>query len=172
MRCIKIKLSDEQKKVVEENHNLIYSFLHKNHLDINEWYGDAAIGCCMGVATFNEGKGSLSTYLFKCMSNQIINKKRRSKSINTFLSLDEDLRIGVSLNETLSNNEDWESDVDELVDFNKMLNELSENKKKILLLKLQGYNQTEISKMLKISRQRVSQIIIDVRNYFMLKKEG
>lgn len=36
-------LNDNQREIVTKNHNLIYGFLNKYYLDIEEWYGDAAI---------------------------------------------------------------------------------------------------------------------------------
>ena len=38
-----MKLNDEQRGVVEENHQLIYWYAHRRHLDLEEWYDLLAI---------------------------------------------------------------------------------------------------------------------------------
>ena len=49
-------MTEEQRKLVEDNHNLIYSFLQKYHLTIDEYYGLAAIGLCKAGKTYNGQK--------------------------------------------------------------------------------------------------------------------
>ena len=41
-----IKLTNDQRKLVEQNHNLIYAFLHTKNLNIEEWYDICAISLC------------------------------------------------------------------------------------------------------------------------------
>ena len=44
-----LKLNDEQRKLVEQNHNLIYSAMTKcgiRRQDFDDYYGFAAIGLC------------------------------------------------------------------------------------------------------------------------------
>mgnify|MGYP001317500519 CR=1 FL=1 len=50
-----IEITDEASELVEENHNLIYSLLHKCHLNIEEWYDIAAIGLCKAANYMREG---------------------------------------------------------------------------------------------------------------------
>lgn len=57
-----IQITDEARKLVEENHNLVYSFLYKYHLDVEEWYDLAAIGLCKAANTYNNDKSGFSTY--------------------------------------------------------------------------------------------------------------
>lgn len=49
--------SIDRKKLAEENHNLIYWFCWKNHLDIEEWYDIIAIGYMKGINSYDETKG-------------------------------------------------------------------------------------------------------------------
>lgn len=63
----------DRKKLAEENHNLIYWFCWKNHLDIDEWYDIIAIGYMKGINSYDETKGiKLSTYLIKIMKNEYL----------------------------------------------------------------------------------------------------
>lgn len=60
----------EHIRMVEENHNLIYGFLHKYKLS-EDFYGDAAIGLCKAAQSYDETKGSsFATYAYKCMFNE------------------------------------------------------------------------------------------------------
>lgn len=65
-------LNDQQRRIVEENHNLIYAFMNQHKLDSEEYYGLCAIGLCKAAETMDKNKHySLSTYAFKCMENEI-----------------------------------------------------------------------------------------------------
>lgn len=66
-----IKLTQEQSKFVEDNHGLIYSFIHKYKLDIDEWYDLCAIGLIKAVQAYDSEKGSFSTLAYKCMFNEM-----------------------------------------------------------------------------------------------------
>ena len=62
-------MTDYQKQSVTDNHNLIYRFLQKETLNLEDWYDLAAIGMCKAAKTFNEGTSEFSAYAFKCMFN-------------------------------------------------------------------------------------------------------
>ena len=76
------KLTKEQKKLVEENHNLIYSFAHKNNLNVNEYYDILAIGLCDAAQTFDENRGAFSTVAYHCMKNRLYKYWDRFKNKN------------------------------------------------------------------------------------------
>ena len=54
-------MTDYQKQLVTDNHNLIYRFLQKEKLNMEDWYDLAAIGMCKAAKTFNEGTSKFST---------------------------------------------------------------------------------------------------------------
>ena len=54
-------MTKEQQKLVEENHGLIYSFLAKHNLPIEEYYDLAAIGLCKASITY-QNETTFSTY--------------------------------------------------------------------------------------------------------------
>lgn len=74
-------MTEQQKALVEENHNLIYAFLQKYHLSVEEWYDMAAIGLCKAAISFKAEKASFSTYAYKCMFNAVMREKRKEKLI-------------------------------------------------------------------------------------------
>lgn len=96
------KLTEKQAKMVEDNHNLIYTFLYKNGLDNNEiedWYGVAAIALCKAAATYDENIGTpFSSYAFKVMTNAVKSTARDNsrRSIVPCVSLDEKINPNAS----------------------------------------------------------------------------
>ena len=74
------KLTPEQSKLVEENHQLIYGFLTKYKLPESEWYDLCAIGLIRAAMDYNKDKGAFSTlaymYMFNNMRNELIQIER------------------------------------------------------------------------------------------------
>lgn len=42
------KLTEEQRKFITDNHNLIYGYMHDRHIDM-EYYGDFAEKFCLAI---------------------------------------------------------------------------------------------------------------------------
>ena len=66
-----IKLNNEQRKLVEDNHNLIYQYLIDNNLPQDEYYDMVAIGICKAAMKYDTSKGAFSTYVYKVVTNYI-----------------------------------------------------------------------------------------------------
>lgn len=65
-----LALTPEQVHLVEKNHNLIYSFMHKHNLP-EDMYSVVGIGLCKAAASFDEGKGAaFSSFAYVCMYNE------------------------------------------------------------------------------------------------------
>lgn len=73
-------LTEEQKRLVEENHNLIYWYCHKYNLNIEEYYGLFAIELCKAVQSYDSTKSKITTYVLKAFWNKHINWERRKKT--------------------------------------------------------------------------------------------
>lgn len=63
-------MTKEQKEMVEKNHNLIYYFLYKKKLDIEENYDIYAIVLCRCVQFYKEDKSRFSTYALRCFERE------------------------------------------------------------------------------------------------------
>lgn len=92
-------LNDTQRKLVEDNHNLIYSYLHSHNLSldaIEDWYGTAAIGLCKAALVYDENRGAkFSTLAYICMDREVKLIMRKSKrSVRATMSLDAELTSG------------------------------------------------------------------------------
>lgn len=67
-----IDMTDYQRKLIEDNHNIIYMILKKNHLSIDDWYDIAAIGMCKAAISYKPDKDvRFTTYAAKCIQNAI-----------------------------------------------------------------------------------------------------
>lgn len=87
-------LTDKQRRLAEENHNLIYGYAAKEHLDIDEYYGILAIGLCKAAQAYNKKKGMFSTFAYACMKNEVLmhwraTTKKSSIPLNAIVSYDE-----------------------------------------------------------------------------------
>ena len=66
-----MKLTEEQKKLVEDNHNLIYGYCHRYNLNVEEYYGDLAVTLCEAAQTYKEEK---SKTIHKCFERKYLKK--------------------------------------------------------------------------------------------------
>lgn len=76
-----IQLNDEQRKLVADNHNLIYQYLIDNNLPQDEYYDIVAIGLCKAALKYDTSKGAFSTYVYKTVRNIINNEKPMKNDI-------------------------------------------------------------------------------------------
>ena len=72
-------LTQQQQQLVEDNHKLIYFYLYRNSLSVDEFYDVAAIGLCKAAITYN-GQTKFSTYAYACIKCEIFNELHRQKS--------------------------------------------------------------------------------------------
>lgn len=89
-------LNDQQRKLVEDNHNLIYSFLKSKNLSLDaveDWYGTAAIGLCKAALYYDENRNvKFSTLAYIIMENEVRQVMRNSrKNVQDCLYLDTEL---------------------------------------------------------------------------------
>lgn len=161
-------MTDEQRKVVECNHNLIYSFLNKHNLPIDEWYGIVAIGLCKAAMTFNDGTSKFSTYAYSCMHNEV---RKEMKKCQTQRSVPQDKTMScqMSINkfdgenigtlaDVIPSNVDIELEAAVRDAIKRSWEELSDKNKIIIKLFLFGYKQREIAEILGTSSQYISTI--------------
>lgn len=167
---------EEQKKLVEENHNLIYFTLSKYRLNPEEYYDILAIGLCKAAMNFDQEKSKFSTFAMKVMFNEFAqydrneNSNRRRANKNT-LSLN--YRIEDSKNEG------------HMCEFGDLLTDGREpfmdvvhmylpdilTKKELLVCQLSynGYDQTQIGEKLGVTQSYVSRLLKKAR--IKLEKE-
>lgn len=166
-------LTKQQQKLVEENHNLIYSFANKKNLNIDEYYDILAIELCRAAKIFDENKGNFSTVAYSCMMNELYN---RWKYLKTKRVVPSDMIVSYDASRTredfvdLGNYLDVFSDnnsTEDIVESNIMkiefLNLLDETDQIVFGYIINGATYDYISKKLGCTRSRIGQRVQRIR---------
>lgn len=150
-----MKLNDKQRKLVEDNHSLIFWYAHKNHLDLEEWYGILALALCKAALKYDEEKSKFTTYAVMSMKNEMLAELRKRKADKRMLYSE------VLTGDMLETQAVTKGDLDSLV----MLKDILQNdpRGELLGLYINGYTQAEIAEILGISQAHVSRIITSLR---------
>lgn len=163
--------------LIERNLRLVVHVCKKyanTNIDQDDLLSIGTIGLIKGVNSFKPEKGSkLSTYVSKCVDNEILMMLRSTKKINAEVHLNEPIGKDkddnvITLEEVLENDDKC---LDDVVDtkmkikkmYNKIKDVLKDREKTIIELRfgLRGgkpKTQKEIAKMMGISRSYVSRI--------------
>lgn len=167
-----ITITDEQKKLVEDNHNLIYSFLSKHNLSVDDYYDLAAIGLCTAAITYNSKKSNFSTYAYQCIKTSIIGETRKlnfqrtipnDKIVYYQSTFNSDGEDELQYIDSLPSQDDVEDSVIES-DF---MDKFSEKDKTIIKLIMAGYSQREIGKMLGCTGSNIGGIRKRIKENFV-----
>ena len=157
-------LTEEQKKMVKDNHNLIYYYCRKNDISIDTYYDVCAIGLCKAAATYDKEQSTFANYALYVINNEVKgiyrqNASRGKQDVQVF-SYDKILTNNYGDEYTLldfiitDGKDAYDSSI--LTDFNKIWNK---REKRIALLLYEGYTQEEISKIIGVKQPQVSRII-------------
>lgn len=73
-------LDEQQKKLVEENHKLIYYTLNKYKLNPEEYYDILAIGLCKAAMNFDPKRSKFSTFAVQVMYNEFLQHDRNENA--------------------------------------------------------------------------------------------
>ncbi len=174
-----MKNGDEEARnvLIERNLRLVAHVVKKysnTKVDQDDLISIGTIGLIKGINTFNVDKGSkLSTYVSRCIDNEILMYLRSTKKLNAEVYLNEPIGKDkddnvVTLQEVLENDDrNIEDEVDLKMKIKKLYNKIGEvlkdREKTIIELRfgLGGHKpktQHEIAKMMGISRSYVSRI--------------
>lgn len=154
--------------MVEENHNLIYTFLQKYHLSIEDYYDLAAIGLCKAGSKFDDSKSKFSTYAYKCMFTTVfteIRDRKAEKRIQdhqiVYYQAEFDDSNGGDMSAFMNyipSKENVEENVLSEIIFEEYMSKLKERDKQIFILFSKGYKQREIGKIVGCSQAQVSRV--------------
>lgn len=167
-------LTKEQKELVEKNHKLIYYYIHKNGLSVDEYYDILAIGLCKAALHFDESKGiKFATYALFVMRNEhLLNerlkkgKKRNASVVSLSTTIKED-HNDITLGDCISGDRDvFDSLI--LLDIDKILKD--ETLIKICKLAFAGYNQREMREYIDLSQSMISRKLKKIER--LLKEEA
>ena len=177
-----MRLTPEQQKLVEDNHQLIYWLANRDGLSVDDVYGPFAIGLCKAAHYYDSGKGTFSTFAVMIMRQELIranNIDYRVKRGGRGLDREGGNKRGlkevsvVSYDEAVNNSDgnitykDMLQDDTDYADMAmsrtaaEIVNDLitDQRAKKFIALRLYGYTLDEIAKAHGITRQAVDQVI-------------
>lgn len=172
METTSYRLNEEQRKFVEENHNLIYAFAYQKNLNLNEYYDLLAIALCKAACFYDTNCGvKFGAFAFFCMNNEC---KQYWRSIQGVTRIPESLIYSydgpvssksdeeVELIERLKN-EKVDSDITEIYvkDF---LSSLDEREQMIVWARINGYSEQKIADALGVSKAYISFIIRGIKS--------
>lgn len=169
-----VKLSNEQVKLVEDNHNLIYSFLLSNNFSIEDYYDIAAIALCETALHYDSSKGAFGTYAYHNMLMKVLGEKRRDSAKRripegSIFSLDKNITEdeNITLLDVLADPCNIETETATNIFFQKYVDGLKKDRDKHILIMLHdGYTQREICKVVGCSQPQISRIKKKMYDYF------
>lgn len=166
-------MTEEQKKLVEDHHNLIYWLLHKYGLLIDDYYDIVAIGLCKAAIDYNGVDSSFATCAYVYMRTELRNhwqRKASGRRIPDELLIYYDAecnnidgtngvdRNSFSMLERIGSGVSVEDDVLTKINIENILNRLSDRDKLVFYLLNSGYSQREIGKVVGVSQSYVSNL--------------
>lgn len=144
-----MRLNDEQRKLVEDNHNLIYFVGNKYVTNVDDYYDILAISLCKSAYKFKPELGfSFTTFAVKVMSNELFMEFRKNSRRGKFES---------SWIPTLEYRTDGLDNFDQMITWD--LSKLSKVEFRIMKLLYEGKNQTEIANELGYKQGHISRMI-------------
>lgn len=161
------KLNSEQKRLVEENHNLIYTVLLQYNLSVAEYYCEAAEGLCQAALSYKNPKVKFSAYAYVCIKNNLskfirIQKYQKRNSGKDDLYYEDIAFEDVSFIELFGNDYLF-------TDYNYQLLKLrlTDREKEVLNLLLNKYTLTEIGDMYNVTKSQITLIRQSIQKKYL-----
>ena len=164
----------DYQELIEQNHNLIWEYLHRNHLS-EDYYGDAAIGLCKAAKYYDSSKGAFSTLAFKCMSNECRGAIRNNINASKIKTISLESSVcdfddgSLTIEQTLSDNK-FASDDIAFCEFIRWFIEMLDNRFLVIILRrLNGDTYDSIGKEFNLTRERIRQYLVKMQKAYKRK---
>lgn len=172
-------LTDEQRKLVEDNVKLAYEFVHRRGFTYNYEFEDAVqialLGLIYAAMTYKEDKSKFSTYAFLSMQSQFNIEYRKTKRqkesgiINVSLSEPITENEDLSIEDTIIENQNSIENIEAAIAIKEAYEKLNDKEKQIISMifyaKEKEASQKSIAKKLGVSQPSVSRTIKKFREY-------
>ena len=163
-------IREETRDLVENNLGLIYSFMKKKQIYDLDIFQELALYLCEQTDRYyDESRGKFSTFSYCIMNNYLksrIYKAKKKIEENESYSLEELAESeNVSFYENVIKYDDSVFEnivIDEYLA--KIIKDLKPQRKAIVYLWIEGYNDTEVSERLQISKQAVNKFKHSLKN--------
>lgn len=158
-----MKLTTEQQKIVEDNEKLIYWFMHRHNLKVEDYYDILAIGLCKAAYNYKDNASKFSTYATAIMQNEVrmhIRNNSNKSKIPEGITISLNAPIGdFEMQDMLYGMRDvW----DELILLDNI--NFTNMEKEILNLCVIGYTQRQIAERLNVGQPYICRKIKTIRN--------
>ena len=170
-----IPLTPEQRQFAAEHHNLVYKFLHENHLPIDEFYDVIIFGYLKAVVNYLT-REELQIYTFptigrktmtQSLSDYFKEQQRQKRSTET-LSIHAGLhRNGLPLEETLSIPDNFMMQLEINLLLHDLAKRVSQQQMDIVRMRSSGYNLQDIANHHNTSIKRIRKLLEEVRGVLM-----
>ena len=167
-------MTDEQKKLVEDNHSMIYLVIRDMGLPIEDNYDIAAIGLCKAAMNYDPKKYSFSTFAYRCIKNEIMldfrarNMPKRALNENLISydapALSQYDGEKLSLLDQIRSSESVENEAISRIMYDELVEQLGATDRKVLTFFERGLKQNEIAKIMGTSQANVSRVKRRVEN--------
>lgn len=172
-------LTDEQRKLVEDNTRLAYEFVHRKGFTYGYEFEDAVqialLGLIYAAMTFKESKSKFSTYAFLAMQSQFnmeyrkIKKQKESGIINVSLSEPITENEELSVEDVVVEHQDSIENIETVIAIKDAYEKLNDKEKQVISMifyaKEKEANQRSVAKKLGVSQPFVSRTVKKFRNY-------
>ena len=153
-------LTSQQQELVESHHNMIYWFMRKVRIDIEEYYDVFALALCKAAIHFNPNINvAFSTYLSKTFYNEYFNLTNKLLKENKEYEFLEDVHV-------IDGENDIVNEIDARMQLQNINKHLNEREMKILYHYAKGYSCREIAKKMHCSKNAVTKITQKVQLIF------
>jgi len=164
-------MNENERLMVEKHHDLIYEFLSLNDLQVEDYYGNAAIGLCQAAMSYRKEISTFSKYAFVCMAKATgtactEGSKSADNSGDRSVYYFTEIEDGTCLyfDESSLINDGIEDDILFHAYLESLINQLSEKEKTVFKMCASGYRQKEIADVLGYSQSHISRIASSIRN--------
>ena len=166
------RLTEEQRKLVEDNIGLVKKFVEKKKLKYDEWYDLMCVALCEAAITFNPEKGKFSTHAFWKMQQKLTNEAtnmNRSKRGNNDkpMRLDQTVRVeneDYTLAELVASDDNVEESAVLRKNMADMMKRLTRTEQIIAAELANGTTQKEIGDKMGLSQQCINAYIKVMRS--------
>lgn len=160
-------MTRQQRKLVEDNHSLIYYMLRQMQESIDEYYDLAAIALCKAAVSWQAEKGAFTSYACQCIKNEILRdyraKMMQKRQLNEYLiSYDAPVLTQdgdeISLLEQIRSLESVENEALSHVMYTELIDQLGKADSKMLKFFERGLKQREIAEIMGVTQANVSRV--------------
>ena len=178
-----MKMSDDQKKLAEDNIKLVYYYLYNNNLSMDEYSDILMIELCKAAMSYDPELGSFITFAFSCFRNRLLVEFKHRNAASSRINY---LPISsLDFNVLDANNEDDEFynivaddsysafDIVSAKEFVDRIYECcwDDRSRNIVDLMFLLDSQSLVAKQLGCSRQNINQTLVKLRKIY-IKKYG